>query len=146
MFKFAKSALLTLAAFFLIGPSAHALTPLDECMARAELNIAAVESYILDGAQYKATGCWRQPKGGFAMYIYTDCKLGNWPDDYNGIMIESDKIQGGCETSGFIEGDCTAAPLGVGTVARNLSKKELGAFKRVYKRRCNDWEPPTPTP
>ena len=143
--KFAKSALLTLAAVFLIGPSAHAQTPLDECMVQAELNIAAVEAYIEDPeVQYMATGCWRQPKGGFAMYIYTDCKLGKWPDDYNGIIIKSDKIQGSCDTLGFVQGVCAAAPPGVVRVTRNLSNKELAAVKRVYRRRCADWEPPTP--
>lgn len=129
---------------FLFAPLTQALTPVEECVEQAEINIAAVEDYILDGAQFLGTTCSRTPKGGFIMYIYTDCKADNYPTDFNNIYIHVDKVGHRCVTQSVNVGACPKVP-GASLISRTgISNKDLAAFKKVYRQRCRDWEPPTP--
>ena len=113
-----------------------------DCIRAAETNIMAVEAYLSDGAVLGNVSCTRLAKGGYQMTIETDCKSGNYPAEYNYIAISIDKSAGVC-FSGSDSTGCGPVPGAINATVPQ-SNKNLARLKKIYRKRCADWQPPAP--
>ena len=138
--------LVSLLFLCLFAPLTHAqVSPVFQCLGAAETNIMAVEEYLsgIDGATLGDVSCTRLARGGYQMTIETDCKLGNYSTDYNYITISIDKSAGVCFSGSGSAGNCVPVP-GAENNTSAQSNKNLAKLKKIYRKRCANWQPPAP--
>ena len=123
----------------LYAPLTHAQSAtVFNCIVPAEKNLMAIEDYISDGATLGDVSCTRLAKGGYQMTIETDCKSENYPAQYNYITISIDKSAGVC-FSGSGSHECEQIPDTVNDTSPQ-SNKNLAKLKKIYRKRCADWQ------
>ena len=129
----------------LYAPLTHAqVSTVYHCIGAAETNIIAVQNHLSgdESATLGDVSCTRLAKGGYQMTIETDCKSGNYPAQYNYITISIDKSEGVC-FSGSGSSGCDPVPGAIEDTSPQ-SNKNLAKLKRIYRKRCADWQPPAP--
>ena len=137
--------LVSLLFLCLYAPLTHAQSStVFQCLGAAETNIMAVEEYLsgIDGATLGDVSCTRLARGGYQMTIETDCNKENYPAEYNYITISIDKSAGVC-FSGSDSTGCEQIPDTINNTSAQ-SNRNLAKLKKIYRKRCADWQPPAP--
>jgi hypothetical protein len=135
--------LVSLLFLCLYAPPTHAQSStVFQCLGAAETNIKAVEEYLSEGAILGDVSCTRLARGGYQMTIETDCNSENYPTNYNFITISIDKSAGVC-FSGSDSNGCEQIPDTINNTSAQ-SNRNLAKLKKIYRRRCADWQPPAP--